>query len=242
MSRTTEGPVILETDAGPIQFTIIRSARRKKTLELRVEPGGVVVVAAPLRASTADIERFVRARTEWVRDRIDTSGAGPDTSLEDGSEIPFRGQSLVLEVRRGSTKSPRVDRDGDLLRVTTPAGDGGDEHVRPAVERWLREQARQLVSTRVVERAAEMAVTPAGVRIANQKRRWGSCSPTGVLRFNWRLAMVADEVLDYVVVHELAHLRHMNHSKEFWDFVALFVPDHMELKRQLRTAGAGWAL
>lgn len=238
MNRTTEGPVILETDTGPIQFTIVRSARRKKTLELRVEPGGVVVVAAPLRASTADIERFVRARTGWVRDRIDTSGAAPGALLETGSAIPFRGGSLVLEVRNGTAKRTRVVRDGAVLRVTVPGG----EWVRPAVERWLGEQARQLVTARVADRAAEMGVSPAGVRIANQKRRWGSCSPTGVLRFNWRLAMVDDEVLDYVVVHELAHLRHMNHSKEFWDFVAGLVPNHSDLKKKLQAFGTRAAI
>lgn len=234
MSPTTEGPVILETDAGPLRYTIMRSSRRKKTLELRVEPGGVVVVAAPVRISRADIEGFIIARTAWIQRRIATRGAEPNARFENGTVIPFGGGSLALEVRTGGARGASVERDGEILRVTVPRGQGGGEHVRAAVERWLREQVLALVTERVAARSAEMGVLPAGIRIANQKRRWGSCSPTGVLRFNWRLATVSDEVLDYVVVHELAHLRHMNHSTEFWAFVASALPGHQSARKRLR--------
>ncbi len=126
-----------------------------------------------------------------------------------------------------------------------PAGLGGEER-RDAIERavtgWFRREAGAHFEARVTRWAAIGGRAPSGVRIGNQRRRWGSCAPDGTLRFNWRLLMAEQTVIDYVVVHELAHLAVRSHSSEFWNEVERVLPDYRERKALLRRIGPSLTL
>lgn len=101
-------------------------------------------------------------------------------------------------------------------------------------ERWYRERALVHLTRRTAVLAARLGVRPTGVLVRAQRRRWGSCSPNGVLRFNWRVVMTAPALIDYVIAHELAHLQSRTHGPEYWARVATVIPDHRERRRRLR--------
>lgn len=237
MAHSEQGPVELITAAGLIRYRVVRSARRKKTIQVRLDPENGVIVTAPERASRAEIEGLVQARSGWIVERLATLAAVPRQSLTSGSTVPFSGGTLLLTVRTSNRKRAHVRHNEGTLTIEVPkaAGPTGEEDlVRAALQKWYMARALEQVEESVSRWAPKLGVQPAGVRVANQKRRWGSCSPTGVLRFNWRLVLADPELLDYVVVHELAHLRHMNHSKEFWAVVATALPGHLPLRKRLR--------
>ena len=120
----------------------------------------------------------------------------------------------------------RAHRSGDVLRV--PADDPA------AIERWLRRAARDEITPRAHRAAAALGVEVARVTIRDPRTRWGSCSSTGSLSFSWRLVLAPEEVLDYVVWHEVCHLREMNHSPRYWALVARHCPGYEEPRRWLR--------
>lgn len=237
MAHSEQGPVELITAAGLVRYRVVRSARRRKTIQVRLDPEHGVVVTAPVRASRAEIEGLVQARSGWIVERLGILAAIPRQSLTSGSTVPFRGGTLALTVRTSSRKRAHVHHNEDTLTIEVPVGlhpTEAEDRVRAALQKWYMARALEHVEESVSRWAPKLGAQPAGVRVANQKRRWGSCSPTGVLRFNWRLVLADPELMDYVVVHELAHLRHMNHSKEFWEVVATAIPGHLPLRKRLR--------
>ena len=109
--------------------------------------------------------------------------------------------------------------------------------IKDAVEKWYRERAREVITDKVTY-FQQFIEKPVGeIRIKEQKSRWGSCSSQGNLNFNWKIVMAPDEIIDYLVVHELCHRLHMNHSKEFWDSVGKIIPDYKQREKWLKENG-----
>lgn len=221
---------------------MVRSARRHKTLEITVDAPGDVVVAAPLRTSAARIEAIVRRRAGWIfrHEADDAVHALALRRFESGESLPYLGRSVRMWVREARGRHVKLRFHHWQFDVTAPA------HVRPgqrqvilakAFESWYRERAFAHVQRRTEVLAKRMGVTPAGILVRDQGRRWGSCSPQGVLRFNWRVVMAPPALIDYVVIHELAHLRSRTHGVAYWSIVAAVAPDYRERRRALRVLG-----
>ena len=223
-----------------IDYTLRRSDRaRHKRLTIR--PDGEVVVTLPSRAPERWASDMVRARAVWIdhhqarlaaaRERLaarPTLGAGRGVSvggLEHAVEV------VPSEGRRRS-RVVHDDADGALLRIEL--GDGENRSLAMILESWLRGEARQVIVRRMVVRARDLGVEPTAVAIRDQRSRWGSASRHGTLSFSWRLVMAPTAVLDYVVVHELAHLRHFGHGPAFWRVVRETVPEADAARRWLR--------
>ena len=174
------------------------------------------------------------------------SGTQPETpSLLSGETLPYFGKDLTLWVEgtvATASGRPDVVLDGRRLKIAVPMGlteEARREQVAQAVAGWYADQAAHQIWRHVEHWWPHLGKGAAPtVRIRNQRRRWGSCSHDGVLRFNWRLAMLEPSLTEYVVVHELAHLTHMNHSPDFWGLVEQHLPDVKERRRRLREAGA----
>ena len=128
--------------------------------------------------------------------------------------------------RRGS-----VERRGPVLRVS--AASLGEDALRSLIERWYRAEATTHFARRVEHYASRLGVRPSKVTIRGQHSRWGSCSAKGTVSLNWRLMLVPGELADYVVVHELCHLRHLDHSPRFWAMVGGVIPDYRRRRRRL---------
>ena len=221
-----------------IQFELRRSARRTRTINIRVE-GDRVVLAAPLRTPLSEAQDIINKRASWILRRIAMTPAPPPQLLIDGcNELPFMGRSVSVVVEPAVVKSAAARLVDGVLRVEVPAGlDDGDREAaaRNAVVGWLRGQAADRLPVEVERWWPTLGKGERGhIRIGNQRRQWANCSANGTIRFSWRVMMLAPELIEYIVVHEMAHLTRMDHSKEFWALVIWAMPDAADRRRRLR--------
>jgi predicted metal-dependent hydrolase len=202
---------------------------------LRVLADGTPSVTIPRWGSKREALAFLEAQREWVarqRSRqADRARLRPPREWRDGRTVLVGGRTLTL--RRGSARDAGVEeRDGALV-VTPRARDGDD--LRHVASAWMVAQARRVLPVRLLELAARFDLAVTRVSIRNQRARWGSCATGGRISLNWRLVQTPDAVRDYVLVHELMHLRQPNHSRRFWTLVAHACPDYESSRRWLRT-------
>jgi predicted metal-dependent hydrolase len=162
--------------------------------------------------------------------------------LATGATIPYRGTQVPLVVITAAARRAHVElREGSLV-LAMPASlapEKTEAGIESALVQWLRNEAVAAIEASVRHWARVMDLAPAAVFVRDQKRRWGSCAPDGTLRFNWRLVMAEPELLEFVVVHELAHMVHHNHSRDFWALVERYLTDYRDRRRRLRDSAAG---
>lgn len=219
-----------------VQYTLKWSARaRYVRLEVRRETGLTVVV--PRRFPLAQLPELLKGKRRWILAKlvqVENAAAPPaGGGLKDGSVVPYMGKSLRLATRPGETPGARLA--GGRLLVTLGPGDGSLDSL---IEQWFRLQAAVALRARVDLLGATMGVSYNQLTIRGQKSRWGSCSRKGNLSFNWKLLMMPPPVMDYVVVHELAHLAVLDHSTRFWALVAKHCPQWQAHRRWLKEHAA----
>lgn len=189
-----------------------------------------LVVRAPHREPLHSIERFIREKSAWIQRTIAWARSRPRSPRKqfvDGETFLFLGRPYPLTVISEADR-PFIFQNGFVLRE-------GDRDLAQALfETWYKDEARRRIVERVAELARDYGLTYRSVKINSAKRRWGSCTPEGNLNFSWRLVMTPQSTIDYVVIHELAHLRHQNHSRSFWACVASMYPDFASARRWLR--------
>jgi predicted metal-dependent hydrolase len=224
-----------------IEYQVRRSDRRKKTVQVTVDGGGVQV-AAPMDTPADDLQTLVRRRAPWILNHAQDGllTVAPKRFVS-GETLPYLGRNVRMVVVVGDVPSPEVRFDHWRLRITVPRdlSEGNRSGcIRRAVVAWYRRRAEARLAT-IVERWWPRfgGREPYRLLIRDQRQRWGSCAPDGTLRFNWRLAMLRPDLAEYVVVHELAHLRVRNHSTEFWNLLSRAMPDAQERRRRLREVG-----
>lgn len=216
----------------PLVVTYFRH-RRARHYVLRVQEDGSVRVTVPRGGSQAEADRFVREKAEWIeRERYQAELRRAAARQADGALVMVRGEEFRLEVLEET--DGRVARFGPF-RVRLPADARGP---LPAAERFLREMAREELPRRLLALAATLGREVRGITVRAQRTRWGSCSPTGRISLNWRLIQLPPSVCDYVLLHELSHLVHLNHSKRFWRELERVCPWHREARAWLRTRAA----
>lgn len=209
---------------------------KRKRITLAVLPGGWVQVRAPLGTSNAAIEAFVTAHRSWLekaRQKMAKVQApvAPYAYLE-GELIRYLGENLPLRLLPGARKAYL----NEAREIVLPKGT--KKAIRAALEAFYRAETRRIVSGFVALHAPRLAVNPQVMRINSAKRRWGSCSARGSLNFSLRLAMVPLDCIEYVAVHELAHLRQHNHSAAFWALVKGILPDYARRREWLKRNGS----
>lgn len=215
--RVKLSPLVIDADGRAVQVLDLGSRRvplvfqpnkRARRIILRVdhESAGVVVVL-PARASRDEGRRFALANEAWIRDRLAKLPAR--VRFRDGAVIPFMGVDHVIRHRPRARGT--VWRENGEIHVA-----GRIEHLSRRVEDWLRLQIRRELERRSLEKAALIGKAVKSITIRDPKSRWASCAADGKLSFSWRLVFAPRAVIDYVVAHEVAHLREMNHSARFW--------------------------
>lgn len=211
-------------DLGGIEVPLqVRRHPRARRITLRLAGGGDgVVVVLPPGIRVEEGVRLAREHAEWIRSRL--AARPPHVPFADGEVLPVGGRTLTI--RHDPAERRGVWVDGDRLRV---GGDAGS--VPGRIRRWLRDEALRTIEARIAAKAARLPRLPAAVSLRDTRSRWGSCSSGGRLSFSWRLILAPPPVLDYVVAHELAHLRHHDHGPAFWAAVD-------ELSGQVRPARA----
>ena len=221
-----------------IDFTIVRSSERVRTIALSVKRDGEVRISVPNGTAIEDIRRLVAGRAGWIAKQQARIAAKPQpTALASGCRIPLLGDELNMEIVRIPGRKGTTRRDGQTLQLRIPDGLGGDEFedfVRELLKLWYKLRAEEYLPGRVGVWAPIVGRSATSIGVGDQKRLWGSCSGTGALRFNFRLVMLRPELVDYVVVHELAHIVHHNHGPNFWALVERVMPDGKGRRAQLR--------
>lgn len=211
-----------------IDYTLTRSKRKTVALYVR---GGGVEVRAPLKMPKSDIDKFVASKEKWITERLAKSGElaarRESFELNFGGLIAYRGKQYPIEAKSGN----RVGFDGAAFYMPPGLPPG---QIKSACAQIYRMLAKRDLTEKTLAFAERMAVVPAAVKINGAKTRWGSCSGRKSINFSWRLIMADDGVIDYVVVHELAHLSEMNHSARFWAIVGNVLPDYKERQARLK--------
>jgi predicted metal-dependent hydrolase len=215
----------------PFDYTVRRSDRARR-VRVRVDPrDGAVEVVLPRRAAAREAAGAVRELRGWIaRRRAEVARAQAHVASRAPGTVPYLGATLTLAPQAGRT---RVTRLGHVLLV--PAEEVA---ARGALERWYRRQARIEIGPRLDAAAAAVGRSYTTLTIRDQRTRWGSCSSTGAMSFNWRLLLAPEAVLEYVVRHEAAHLAVMDHSPRFWAVMGRLMPGYERPRRWLRDHGA----
>lgn len=211
---------------------LVRSARR--SVGLTVTREGHLVVRAPRRMAEAEIRRIVESKAEWVRRTRellrDRAAQRPRHRYERGESFMLLGEAHPLEIVEGL--KPRLGFDG-VFRLTA----GGVARGRALFEAWYRRRAAAVFAERVSVWGAAMEAAPSRVVVSGARTKWGSCDARGTIRLAWRLVMAPPAIVDYVVIHELAHLEVRGHRRAFWDLVEARLPDWRERRRWLADRG-----
>ena len=226
-----------------LTYSIRRSARRKKTVAVTVDPAGGVLLLAPEDFPTGRLDEVARRKAAWIVRRLRGVGANgvPPSPREfvSGESVMYLGRHYRLKVISGETGEAKLR--GGWLHVPAPAGTGQPDHVRAALVAWMRSHAAQRLPERVEMWRPRAGVKMPRVVIADQKRRWGSCDRRGTIRLNWKIIQAPMRLVDYVVVHELVHLRHRGHGLEYWRALGRIMPDYERRREDLRERGGGLA-
>ncbi|WP_207538426.1 M48 family metallopeptidase [Sabulicella rubraurantiaca] len=214
--------------ASPCPVLWRRSARARR-VSLRVDPvAGAAVVTLPRRASRAQGLRLLEEHAAWVLRQLD--GLTPALELRDGATVPIGGVPHLI--RHAPDRTGGAFLEDGVLFVT-----GAAEFLPRRTERFLRAEALRRIGAAAMRYAGQLGMRPKAIRLKDTRTRWGSCAPDRTLSFTWRLVMAPDWVLDYVVAHEVAHLKEMNHSDRFWAVCEALTPHRAEATSWLKRHG-----
>ena len=221
-----------------IPYTLKRV--RRHTIGLQIGVNGLEV-SAPRWVSIREIERVIEEKRAWIERKLTERETWREKEavdairFEEGGLIPYRGMRVKISLGRPKTE---LLEEGKILAVALPLN-AEESRVREAVRVWLVSEAERRIGERLKFYSEKAHLVPSSWRLANTRGRWGSCTTKGVIRLCWRLIFFTDDVLDYVVVHELAHLAHMDHSESFWKTVEGIYPAYVEARAKLMGVPAG---
>ncbi|MFN0042838.1 MAG: M48 family metallopeptidase [Alphaproteobacteria bacterium] len=208
----------------------VRKTARARRMTLRID-GAIdgIDLTLPRWVSVAEGLRFAESKRDWLADRL--AALPPRVRFEDGALVPLAGREY--RVRHREAELPLVWLEREEIRA------GGAEHGLPErIGAWIKDLAKRELAHRAAEKAARIGLPAPPVRLRDTRSLWGSCSPEGRLTFTWRLVFAPEVAMDYVVAHEVAHLKHMNHGKRFWALVDQLTADAAGARAWLRREGA----
>ena len=230
-SRTSPAASVVHLSVGPqpLPLLMVRNPRAHRYL-LRLRPDGTARVTIPRGGTAAMARQFVERHATWLEREFQRLQSQPrkPAAWQIGTEILLRGDVVCIEAGSGG-EAETVRFGGELVRIPDPVTD-----LRPAIEGHLRRLAARELPPRVLELAARHGLTVRRITVRSQKSRWGSCSRRGTISLNWRLIQTPAFVSDYICLHELVHLRQMNHSPRFWREMERVCPDYRTAKRWLK--------
>jgi len=217
------------------EYSIQRSAKRKR-LTITVERDRTVVVHAPTDVSEAKIEAILLAKQRWIRDKVNHSQKytapihPPGKEIVNGESALYLGRHYQIELTPGKEKAIRFEQ-----KFLIPAWLASGRQT--VLRSWYQERADEKILPKVEKFAKQLGVDYGKARLVDDLYRWGSCTPNDNLHFNWRLIKAPVYVIDYVIIHELAHLREPNHTPRFWSIVHSQCPKMDKAKQWLKEHG-----
>lgn len=218
---------------------IVKRSSAARRVRFEIRDGGVLTVVLPRACRLDSLEEMVQSKARWILRHIDALAAvtrpAGKRRLRAGDTVPYLGRDVRIETPAGDGGRLMAELQGETLTV---CGGSARYPLEVVAKAWYRIEARRLLGRKADKYAAALGVACRRCTIREQKTRWGSCSSKGTLSFNWRIIMAPEAVVDYVVLHEVAHLREMNHTRRFWRLVAERCPSWREHRKWLNDHGA----
>ncbi|GGC78929.1 hypothetical protein GCM10011396_27660 [Undibacterium terreum] len=219
-----------------LEYSLQRSKRR--TIGFLINEDGLRMTA-PKWVTIADIEQAIREKQRWITNKLNerrersNQRLQPKMSWDDGAKLPYLGSELTLRIQATQAAGVRYDSDSRELTVCLPGG-ATEQQLKDRVQAWLQQEAKRIFNERLPIYAEKLGVSYQSMSLSAATTRWGSCTSQGKIRLNWRLIHFSLTLIDYVIAHELSHLREMNHSPQFWATVQSIFPDFEQAKQALR--------
>ncbi|MDF2988876.1 MAG: putative metal-dependent hydrolase [Eubacterium sp.] len=228
-----------------LKYTLKRTNRR--SIGISIDKTGFVTVAGPNGISEETVRELLREKASWILDKLSHFEAlaarkGKAKEFAGDEEYPYLGKMFKLKIEiETSLKRPVFRLQENTLELYTKNTENTGM-LKDYLKLWYVEQFKRIIEQRVGYFSKIMGVTPGKITVREQKTRWGSCSSRGNLNFNWKLIMARPEVLDYVVIHELCHMKEMNHSDRFWALVKELCPRYKEYRKWLKDNGSSLSI
>jgi predicted metal-dependent hydrolase len=222
-----------------LEYRLLRSKRR--SIGFLIDDEGLRITS-PKWVALAEIESAIREKQRWIftklNERRERSARRLQPQMQwcDGAMLPYLGNDVTLRILAAQATGITYDTTERELRVSLPP-DAAEQQLKDRVQGWLQLEARRIFTERLPVYAEKLGVSYRSFALSSATTQWGSCTVEGKIRLNWRLIHFALPMIDYVIAHELAHLREMNHSPRFWATVQSIFPEFEEAKRVLRDSG-----
>jgi len=221
-----------------LRVEVVRSIRRTAALHII---GSDLQVRVPEYVGDERVAAFLQKKRPWIRSKVAEIQLLPPhrtKELVSGESFPYLGRHYRLKIQEGHQVG--VSLSGGYLKATIRPNEQGEHRtlkIQQYLQNWYRNKAQERLKEKTERYAKQIGVSPAAVSVRNFKSRWGSCDKKGLVVFNWNIIKAPHSVVDYVVVHELCHLIHPNHSKEFWQVVGRFDSNYLEHRQWLKVQG-----
>lgn len=221
------------------EYTIKRSNRRRSIgLEVR---DAQVILRAPLAVPEAELRRLVLHKQAWIQDKLERQRALlavlPDYDFDTGCRLPWLGRELELVLTQGGKSEVRREQDRLQVCCSRRSRRPRLEQSRELVRDWYKAQALALLSDKTHYQAGRLGLVCQQVKVRATRSKWGHCTNRGVIQYNWQILLAPEPVVDYLVAHEVSHLRHPNHSPAFWALVERLCPDYRRQRDWLKARG-----
>lgn len=226
----------LHIDEHVLDYTLLRSKRR--SIGFLIGDDGLRVTA-PKWVTVGEIEGAIREKKRWILTKLSEyrersiRRMQPQMQWRDGEALPYMGRSITLRVRTTQVTGVHFDERTDQLTVSLPAN-ASEQQLKDRVLGWLQLEAKRVFGERLPLYAEKLGVTYQSFALSSATTQWGSCTSDGKIRLNWRLMHFSLQLIDYVIAHELSHLREMNHSPRFWATVQSIFPEFEAARKNLR--------
>lgn len=223
-----------------VTYTLHRSTKRK-TIGVQIHFEHGLVVRVPSKLKIQFIEKFLKRKQKWIINKMDVVQRNtPDKVIRDfsqGEKLLFLGSEYEITHIPISGKRIKVNIVKNVFEICHPEDFNFQLNgikIKNMIKKWYKQEAEKVINERISFYKNKLSVKPLGIKIRSYKSRWGACRENGQITFNWKLVQAPIPIIDYVVVHELSHLVHLNHSKEYWDLVQKHSPDYIAHKNWLK--------
>ena len=213
----------------------IKRTKRRKTIIIQVKDG-LVEVRAPFKIEQKEIDSFILQKNSWINKKLSLQKSIKKPTrkkFKNEENFQFLGKNLKLKITISENKKSYID-DKFIYLVLKNNKENFKEKIKEKLEIFFRERAKDIFKNKTLDEAEKIRVTPKKIIVRSYKRRWGSCSYKKDISYNWKLIMAPEKIIHYVVIHELCHLIHFNHSKDFWKSVGKILPDYKSSKEWLK--------
>ena len=219
-----------------LSYHLIKSKKRRKTISLHIKEDGKIVIYTPYHTPQWEIERFIKDKQSWIVEKISEKEKRikeVEKTFHPGEKFLYLGEWYPLEMQESSSKEPPLK----LVFGKFILNHDRIEEARDLFSHWYKREAKEKIAERVDYYSNRFQLFPEGIKITSARSRWGSCSRDNRLSFSWRIIMASLAVIDYVLIHELVHIREKNHSKRFWTYLESVLPDYRKHRHWLRENG-----